>query len=94
MRIPTHAYKVLTALLYGRHSFIQRHPGGGVTCHCNLLRQSLHVSRTSIIKTSLERLQAIGLIEGVQWHKHWFYCRTTTPIDMARISSAGPEAAA
>lgn len=80
------AYKLLTALLYGRHSYLTRHPGGGVTAHSNKIRHAIGLSRTSLLRKHLEELQGMGLLTGVQWHGHYFYARTVPPAEMARVT--------
>jgi hypothetical protein len=82
------AYKLLVVLLYGRHSWLTRHPGGGITVPVTEARRVVGCRHAHTLRAALEHLAGLGLVTGVQWHGRWFVARTVPPLDMARALDA------
>jgi hypothetical protein len=76
---PHRAYWVLTVLLYGRHPWLQRAPGGWVSVNPTAASVGMHM-RVGRLRAALLRLRGLGLITELRCYRGRWDIQISPPI--------------
>jgi hypothetical protein len=88
-RRPLNHFRILTALLYSRHAWVERGPDGALTADSTRFAQLLGL-RTSRLHDALAHLKEIGYLDRLIWHQKWFLAQPACPPGLARVAGVSP----